>query len=410
MFRFIHAADIHLDSPLLGLETYPDAPVEQIRGAVRRAFDNLIQLAIDEEVAFVVIAGDLFDGDWKDYNTGLFFMNRMGRLRERGIPVVLISGNHDAASPLTRSLHLPDNMVMLSSRQPQTHLLEDVGVAIHGQSFANRFVSENLSRNYPAPVKDMFNIGLLHTCLCGKVGHAPYAPCTLEELVARGYDYWALGHVHEHEIVARDPWVVFTGNIQGRHMREPGAKGCCLVSVDAGRVVSVEHRELDVLRFAAVHVDAAPCANAGDLFAAVREGMESGRAGAGGRALALRIVVGGRTKLHESLHGRSDLIREELQTMAVSLGDVWLEKLILATDPLGETEDDDSALSGLLHGLEALHLDEQMLGDLVPDWIGLQSKLPPEVREKVPGGEFGEIMHDVRALLNARLQGDRHEN
>lgn len=112
MFRFIHAADIHLDSPLKGLESYPDAPVEQIRGAARRAFDNLVTLAIEERAAFVLLAGDLFDGDWKDYNTGLFFTHRMGRLRERGIRVFLVSGNHDAASQLTRALSLPDNVTL----------------------------------------------------------------------------------------------------------------------------------------------------------------------------------------------------------------------------------------------------------------------------------------------------------
>ncbi|HCU69465.1 MAG TPA: DNA repair exonuclease, partial [Desulfomicrobium sp.] len=120
MFRFVHAADIHLDSPLRGLESYPDAPVEQIRGAARRAFDNLVDLAIDEGAAFVLLAGDLFDGDWKDYNTGLYFTHRMGRLREAGIRVLMVSGNHDAASQLTRTLRLPDNVTLFPHRKAAT--------------------------------------------------------------------------------------------------------------------------------------------------------------------------------------------------------------------------------------------------------------------------------------------------
>jgi len=122
MFRFLHAADIHLDSPLRGLEVYQDAPIEQIRSAVRRAFDNLVDLAIQEETAFVLLSGDLFDGDWKDYNTGIYFNSRMGLLREAGIRVFIVSGNHDAASRITHALHLPDNVTLFSSRVAETRV------------------------------------------------------------------------------------------------------------------------------------------------------------------------------------------------------------------------------------------------------------------------------------------------
>ncbi len=118
MFRFIHAADIHLDSPLRGLEGYEDAPVDEIRNATRRAFDNLLALAIEEEVRFVLLAGDLYDGDWKDYNTGLFFTERMGRLKRHDISVFMVSGNHDTASRIYPHLHLPDNVTKLSTGQP----------------------------------------------------------------------------------------------------------------------------------------------------------------------------------------------------------------------------------------------------------------------------------------------------
>jgi len=97
MFTFLHAADIHLDSPLLKLEHYDGAPVEDLRQATRRALENLVELAVVESVDFVLIAGDLYDGDWKDYNTGLYFVSQMTRLREAGIPVYIIAGNHDAA-------------------------------------------------------------------------------------------------------------------------------------------------------------------------------------------------------------------------------------------------------------------------------------------------------------------------
>ena len=129
--KFVHAADIHLDSPLRGLERYPDAPVEEARNATRQAFENLVELAIGEDVAFVLLAGDLYDGDWRDYNTGLFFVGQMNRLRRAGIQVHLVSGNHDAASQITKHLRLPDNVVHYDHRRPETYVRGDLGVAIH---------------------------------------------------------------------------------------------------------------------------------------------------------------------------------------------------------------------------------------------------------------------------------------
>src|SRR5690349_5893526 len=130
--RFIHAADIHLDSPLVGLSAYQDAPAEQLRGASRLAFEELVTKAIEEQVNFVVIAGDLYDGDWRDYNTGLFFTKQMGRLDKARVPVFLLFGNHDAESEMTRRLRLPENVKTFASNKPQTYLLEQYKVALHG--------------------------------------------------------------------------------------------------------------------------------------------------------------------------------------------------------------------------------------------------------------------------------------
>ncbi len=256
MFRFIHTADTHIDSPLRGLEAYDGAPVEALRGATRRAFENLVRLALDEAVDFIVIAGDLYDGDWKDFSTGLFFTRQMARLREAGIPVYVIAGNHDAASVLTRRLSLPDNVHFFSTRAAESKQVAGLPVVIHGRGFPHRAVPENLVPDYPAPVSGLFNIGLLHSSLNGAPGHDTYAPCTLRDLTDKGYDYWALGHVHQPQVLARDPWVVFPGNLQGRHIREAGARGCQLVSVsDSLEVIDAEHRPLDLVRWQRISVD-----------------------------------------------------------------------------------------------------------------------------------------------------------
>src|SRR5690349_8098378 len=152
MLRFLHAADVHLDSPLRGLARYAGAPAEEIRAATRRAFENLVSLAIEEEVAFVLLAGDLYDGDWKDYNTGLFFTAQMARLGEAGIRVFAVAGNHDAASQITKVLRPPPNVKIFSTRRPETAVLDDLGVAIHGQGFAHAAVADDLSASYPRAV------------------------------------------------------------------------------------------------------------------------------------------------------------------------------------------------------------------------------------------------------------------
>lgn len=248
MFKFLHAADIHLDSPLLRLDVYEGAPAADIRGATRRAFENLVQTALAETVDFVLLAGDVYDGNWKDYNTGLHFASRLARLREAGIPVLLAAGNHDAASSISRSLRLPDSVRVFPHDRPATVVLEPVNVAVHGQGFGTPAVRVDLSRGYPPPVPGCFNVGLLHTAVNGREGHEPYAPCTLAALREKGYDYWALGHVHQHEVLSEAPLVVFPGNTQGRHARETGPKECVLVTVDDADRTAVDFRPLDIVR------------------------------------------------------------------------------------------------------------------------------------------------------------------
>ena len=254
--KFIHAADLHLDSPLHGLERYEGAPVDEIRSATRRALENLVALAIEQRVDFVLLAGDQYDGDHDDYRTVLFFTQQMIRLRDADIRVFAITGNHDATSKMTKSLRLPDNVRLLSPKKPETIAPDDLGVAIHGRGFAKQAEFENFVPDYPAARAGRFNIGLLHTSLDGREGHAAYAPCSVADLRSKGYDYWALGHVHQRQDVAKEPLIVFPGNVQGRHIREAGAKGCMLVTVDEQGRATMEFVALDVFRWAVCDVSA----------------------------------------------------------------------------------------------------------------------------------------------------------
>jgi exonuclease SbcD len=411
MFRFIHTADIHLDSPLRGLEAHEDAPVEEIRGATRKAFDNLVELAIEERVQFVLIAGDLYDGDWKDYNTGLFFVERMARLGKAGIRVLLVSGNHDAASQITRVMPLPDNVTLLSGKKPQSVKLDEYGVIVHGQSYQSRSEFTNIAAGYPAAVSGSFNIGLLHTALTGREGHEPYAPCSLDDLRSKGYDYWALGHVHSREVVAQDPMMLFPGNIQGRHIKETGARGATLVTVDDHIITAVEEHELDVVRWSVCRIDLSVCEGSDELYDAVRTAMAREQGRADGRVCVLRLQLEGSTSIHAELHSRPAQWLEEFRGIAVGLGDIWLEKVVLKTRRkrnLEEIVGADTPQAELLQRIEKLDFGSAELYTQVPEIASLRSKLPVELldEDSLLGASVTDVdalRQEVKELLIAKL-------
>ena len=380
--RFLHAADIHLDSPLVGLERYEGAPIEAARQATRRALENLVALAIQRGVSFVLIAGDLYDGDWREFGTGLYFVSQMALLREAGIPVVLVAGNHDAANKMTRRLPLPENVRMLSADRPETFCLDGLDVAIHGQSFPKAAVTENLAAGYPAPLSGKFNIGLLHTALSGCEGHEPYAPCTLDELCTRGYDYWALGHVHKQAVLSENPPVVFSGNLQGRHARETGPKGCMLVSTDGGRT-EIEHCPLDVLRWEHCRADASSLTTTDDLLEQVRASLDGLAARSEDRRLAVRVSVEGRTKIHRPLAAEPLTWSNRIRSLAsdVGVGRIWVEKVQLRTSPIAAGPPAEGPIADLLQWIADRPAAAGDLAALAGEVSDLVDKLPPELRE-----------------------------
>jgi DNA repair exonuclease SbcCD nuclease subunit len=386
MFRFIHAADIHLDSPLRGLERYEEAPVEEIRQATRRALENLVRLAIDEAVDFVLIAGDLYDGDSRDFKTALYFVKQMGRLREAGVPVVLIAGNHDAASKMTKDLRLPENARMLSHGKPETVHLESVGVAIHGQSFGRGAVEEDLSLGFPPPERGMFNIGLLHTSATGREGHDRYAPCTVEGLCAKQYDYWALGHVHARETLCQEPLIVFPGNTQGRHIREEGPKGCVLVTVDDHQRPRMEQQCIDVFRWTKCTIDASEITHNDDLQDRVRQRLNEAADQADGRPLAVRVEIAGSTPVHRQVAAEPGRFENEVRGLAhdVDGSAVWIEKVKLRTSlppDFDQALASDGPLAELIHYIGQLHSEPQQMAGLAAELTPLLEKLPPELTE-----------------------------
>ncbi len=409
--KLVHAADLHLDSALTGLSRYESAPADEIRGATRRALVNLVDLCIEERAALLLLAGDLFDGDWRDISTGLFFAAQMAKLCEAGVRVVWIRGNHDAASQIRRSVRLPEKVVELASERAETKVFEELGVAVHGRSFAQRDVTEDLAAGYPARKAGALNVGLLHTALEGRPGHDRYAPCRVDTLVAHGYEYWALGHVHEREVVLQEPYIVFPGNLQGRHARELGAKGATLVSFEGDRILSVEHRSLDVVRWAELVLAGERAASLDDVLSAAQTALASAVSQAEGRLLAFRVRISGPSALDAQLRAKRDYLSEALCIQSYGAGGAgaWFEKLVLQTRPLSvqapaghdALSEIDSVLAELV-GAEGAATLQEVLADLARKLPAEVLELVPELRAQSPEAA-AELVSDVQSLLRERL-------
>lgn len=404
--KFIHTADLHLDSPLRGLSAYADAPAERLRTATRDAFQNLVTQAIDEAVDFMVIAGDVYDGDWKDFNTGLFFVRQMGRLRHAGIAVYLLYGNHDADSEMTRGLELPDNVHVFSSRKAETFRIANQKVALHGRSFKVAATTENLLPGYPEPVAGCLNIGVLHTALEGNAEHARYAPCSVAELQAKGYQYWALGHVHAHWVLRGDEvTIAYPGNLQGRHIREPGARGALLVSAEGDRITGIERLEVDVLRWHALEVDISEVSDRRGALRAAGLALERLLdATPVHLPLAVRVLFMGQSAAHGALIADEGQLRQEVLAQALALDPdrVWIEKVRVASQALSTQalplNDDAQGFLADLAGLTSKAMDDpDFVQSLQADWLALLEKLPHEVLQASP--ELQALRQDPLAQL-----------
>jgi DNA repair exonuclease SbcCD nuclease subunit len=386
---FVHAADLHLDSPARNLAGYEGAPVERVRVASRQAFRNLIDLTISSGARLLVLAGDLFDGDWTDYGTGQFFINELDRLGAHGVRVVTIAGNHDAATVITRSLTMPAHVTVCDTEHPQRVRFDDLGIDVVGQGFASRHVSDDLGAAFPVAEPGWFTIGLLHTSLDGRPPHDVYAPTTVSKLRTRGYQYWALGHVHHFEEVATDPWIVYPGNLQGRHLRERGPKGAVVVEIAEGAVASVKHHALDVVRWERIHVDLSELADLRELPDTVASAAAATMTAADGRLVVAQLVLEGATKHHAELLRDRSRVQAELEALGNSLGDLYVHSVKFATSP---PVDREALLADeTIHGLAARVSQLQASPELLEDYRALLKPL----RDKVPAALEADVGLDA---------------
>ena len=388
MIRFIHAADIHLDSPLKGLANRHNLPTAKILAATRDALINLVTLAIDQKVDFVLLAGDIYDGDPEDLKANFHFNQQMGRLNQKNIKVVMITGNHDAKSKISKPLSPPKNLTILSAHQPESCEITKEGeviAIIHGQGFLNQAEPRNLASTYPAPVAGKLNIGILHTSLDGREGHANYAPTTPNELINKGYSYWALGHVHTREVVHEKPYIIFPGNIQGRHIRETGAKGCYLVTFNDNREAQLEFKPLDVFRWEAITVNLDGIEEESDFEGRLAETVESKKLPFNEIPHGIRIILKGKTSLHSWLICSQNRISENIQGIfdGISAGTLFLEQIKV------ETSNESTATQNDALGEDALSILKQEIEKLKKNPKDLETLLKEtplaKLNKEIPG-------------------------
>lgn len=414
-FTFLHAADLHLDTPFVGLSRGSEAVGEALRDASLVAFDRLVQLALDEEVAFVLFAGDVYDGAVRGLRAQLRFRRGLERLSAAGIPSFVVHGNHDPLEEGWAAIRRwPEGVHVFGWQAPKKVPVVRDGVhlaTIHGQSYARRAEERNLARGFqPTPGEPALQVGLLHANVGGQPGHDDYAPCTLTDLREGGLDYWALGHVHTRQVLLQGgPWAVYPGNLQGRSLKpsELGSKGASLVRVRGGAVVEVEHRHLAPIVFHRLRVDVGGADELPEVERRLLDGVEALGDGGDGWLVAAELV--GETALHAELLREGEALRQALDDLTMLFKGRWVHwvELEVATTPLVDRDAlraQQDLLGAILRHVDALRGDDDALRSLLREVDRGLGALGRDAEVDDPGGLLAEVerlaigeLHDPRA-------------
>jgi len=368
-FTFLHAADLHLDTPFEGLGRVDPDLAEELRDASLRAFERLVDLALERRVAFVVFAGDIYDGAERGLRAQLRFRRGLARLSDAEIPSFIVHGNHDPLGEGWSAIsEWPHRVHVFSSGEVEAVPVEIDGARIatvHGTSFGRRAETENLARRFRRGAEGGIHVGVLHCNVEGQAEHDPYAPCSLEDLRSAGLDYWALGHVHTRQTLLQgQSWAAYPGNLQGRSFKpaEQGAKGALLIQVEDDAVRQIEFCSLAPVIFASIPVDISGLEDLAQLADAMIERAARVAAEAGGiDGLLVRAELRGRGPLHGELGQRLEELRLSLDD-ATGGGSPWIrwDRLERSThraidrERLGARED---LVGEVLRSLDGLRAD-----------------------------------------------------
>ena len=372
--RFVHAADLHLDSPFTGIRSAaPENVAEALYKATFETYENIIDLCIEEQVDALLVAGDVYDGADRSLRAQQAFIRGLRRLDEAGIRSFVCHGNHDPLDGWEARLAYPDSCHRFLADWEAVPVIEDDPgrAVVHGISYPQQVVDRNLVSDLGTVEPGLFSIGLLHANVGDKPGHAPYAPCSLDDLERTGIDYWALGHVHTREEMRKQsPAVVYPGNPQGRHVNETGARGVYLVEVD-GDDVRLDFRQMDTVRWDRIEVDVTEIESDQELHDTLSQRVQGALESADGRSLVVRITLTGRTLLHRTMRQPDYLedVRESILNaeFAGQSQFSWCERI---EDQTASPIDRDELLKGSDFLAEVLSTSER-------------AKLDPEVLAKL---------------------------
>lgn len=337
-FRFVHTADLHLDSPFSGISYVDERVAERLREATFQTFDNIVDLCIERAVAFLLVAGDVYDSQDRSLRAQLRFRDGLIKLSRAGIPSFIVHGNHDPLDSQLATLQWPDEVHVFGGDGVSCIPVRRGGKTIahvYGISYPTQDIRRNLATEFRRQSDSPFSVGLLHCNVGTDTGHEPYAPCTIDDLRRSGMDYWALGHVHTRVVLLTEkPAAVYAGNPQGRHPGELGPRGCYLVEVNTDGHCVPQFIPVDSVRWFFDTVNIEGLDEDEDIVSAAHDVCNSIREHAEAIPAICRIVFTGRGPAHSSLSKPGfveDLTRALRETEGSQEPFVWIERIEVET-------------------------------------------------------------------------------
>jgi DNA repair exonuclease SbcCD nuclease subunit len=336
--RFVHASDLHLDATFGGVDAADEKVAKALERSTLEALDGVVQLSIDREVDFLVLAGDLYNSADHSLRAELAFQRAMRRLADAGIGAFVVRGNHDPADGWSAGLELPDSVVMFpADRVERREVVRDGDVvcAVYGRSFPTRQVTENLALGFSRQEGDPYAVAVLHANVGQREGWDNYAPCSVDDLRAAGMDYWALGHIHVAGRVSDNPPAVYPGSTQGLDPTEEGPRGCYLVNLDEDRAIE-EFVETSSVRWRSLEIDTSEVHSIDELRSMLDESCAEIRDASGGRPIIVRLGLTGRSSVHALLSHpgvMSDLANDLRQEQLELDPWIWIDRLRDRTRP-----------------------------------------------------------------------------
>lgn len=360
--QFIHGADLHLDSPFIGLKTLPDFLWEKIYQSTFTALTNLVNHAIDKQVDFVMLAGDIYDSDDRSVKAQAFLKTEMERLNQAEIPVFICHGNHDYIENSGLHLKMPENVELFSETVETKWLTTKNGerIAVSSFSYNSRWMTKRMITEYPKKHETAdFHIGMLHGFSEGlETSHGHYAPFTINELKSKGYDYWALGHIHTRQVLEIQPPILYAGNTQGRSSKETGIKGCELVTLTLGDS-SIETLETQDIQWETLEISLAKRSTLDDVYRKIKETIEIKEGSQKNYLLTIELVD---TKdllpnvLKKIIQGE---LLEALQQISATEPFIWVNQLKIQKRATEDTTEKMFIMEEWLHGIEELSKENQ---------------------------------------------------